>query len=81
MDPPALPNVATGMPQSETLTAKGGAAPYQFSVTGTLPPGLSLSAGGVLGGTPTQAGSFSFTVLVRDANGCTGSRSYNLTIN
>jgi len=24
MDPPALPNVATGMPHSETLTAKGG---------------------------------------------------------
>ena len=81
VNPPSLPKGKTGIAYSETLTAKGGAAPYQFSVTGTLPPGLSLSAGGVLGGTPTQAGSFSFTVLVRDANGCTGSRSYNLTIN
>jgi len=31
-----------------------------------------LSAGGVLGGTPTQAGSSSFTVLVFDANGGAG---------
>ncbi|MGH9838559.1 MAG: putative Ig domain-containing protein [Blastocatellia bacterium] len=81
VNPPSLPKGKTGMAYSETLTAKNGAAPYQFSVVGSLPPGLSLSAGGVLSGTPTQAGNFSFTVLARDANGCAGSRGYTLTIN
>jgi hypothetical protein len=81
VNPPSLPKGKTGTAYSQTLTAKDGAAPYQFSVTGTLPPGLSLSAGGVLSGTPTQAGKFSFTALATDANGCVGSRGYTLTIN
>jgi Fibronectin type III domain len=37
------------------------------SAVGTLPPGLTLSAAGVLSGTPTQAGTFVF--LVKSANG------------
>lgn len=51
-----------------SLTATGGTAPYTWNVaTGTLPKGLSLSTSGILSGTPTVAGSNSFTLKVADA--------------
>ena len=82
VNPPALSGstVGTAYPQT-TITATGGGAPYAFSFTGTLPPGLSLSSGGVLDGTPTAAGTYSFTVQATDANGCTGAQVYSVTIN
>ena len=52
-----------------------------FSVTaGSLPPGLSLSAGGVISGTPSAGGTFNFTAHVIDSNGNTGNRAYALQI-
>ncbi len=66
---------------SQTLSASGGTAPYTFATSaGTLPTGLSLSTAGVLSGTPTTQGSYSFTVTATDANGFTGSRAYALTV-
>jgi uncharacterized repeat protein (TIGR01451 family) len=64
-----------------TFTQSGGAGSVTFSTTGTLPPGLAVSSGGVLSGTPTTVGTYDFTVIATDVNGCTGSRSYSLTIN
>jgi uncharacterized repeat protein (TIGR01451 family) len=76
---PALPPATVGTPYATNLSAFGGTAPYVFTVTdGALPPGLGLSSAGLLAGTPTQAGSFSFTVTTTDANGCTGSATYVL---
>jgi Putative Ig domain/Bacterial Ig domain len=67
---------------SRTIAAFGGAAPYTFATTsGTLPPGLTLSTGGVLAGTPTTAGMYIFTVTVTDATSQTASQSYTVTIN
>ena len=52
-----------------TLAATGGTLPYTWSiVSGSLPPGLSLSGAGVLSGTPTAIGSFSFTVQAADSS-------------
>ncbi|MBO0952569.1 putative Ig domain-containing protein [Fibrella forsythiae] len=67
---------------SQTFSASGGTTPRSFSVaSGTLPTGLTLSAAGVLSGTPTQAGNFPITVQVTDANGCSDTGSaYVLTI-
>jgi len=50
-----------------TLQAQGGTSPYTWSATG-LPPGLILSAAGVLGGTPTSSGTFSVTVTATDTS-------------
>jgi hypothetical protein len=51
------------------LVASGGAGgPYTFSATG-LPAGLSLSSSGVLSGTPTVSGTFSYSVTVTDKDG------------
>jgi hypothetical protein len=81
VNPPLLPNGTVGAPYNQTLTATAGTAPYSFNLTaGGLPQGLSLSSGGVISGTPTTAGPFSFTVTATDANGCTGSRGYSVTI-
>jgi len=49
------------------LTASGGTTPYTWTITtGTLPTGLTLSSGGLISGTPTNVGSFSFTYTVTD---------------
>jgi len=58
-------------PYSATLTATGDTATSQVwsLASGVLPPGLTLSASGVLSGTPTTAGSYGFTVRVRDLDG------------
>jgi Galactose oxidase, central domain len=45
----------------------GGTAPFTWTETGALPPGLSLSSVGLLSGTPTSGGSFPFTVTVTDS--------------
>ena len=79
--PTVLPNGAVGVAYGQTLTATTGRAPCTFAlISGVLPQGLSLSAGGDLSGTPIAAGTSNFAVGVTDANGCTGSRSYPLTI-
>ncbi|HNG34653.1 MAG TPA: putative Ig domain-containing protein, partial [Blastocatellia bacterium] len=80
--PANLPNATKGVSYQQTLTANGGAAPYNFAVTaGALPQGLNLNASGALTGTPTQSGSFNFTVTATDANGCTKAQGYGLSVN
>jgi hypothetical protein len=67
---------------SQTLGVTGGTGTKTFATTsGTVPTGLTLSASGVLSGTPTAAGSFSFTVTATDTTGATGSQSYTVVIN
>jgi hypothetical protein len=64
------------------LFASGGVQPYQWSlVAGTLPPGLSVQAspGRVLG-TPTTAGTFTFTVRVNDSSGRSASQQFTIRI-
>ena len=67
----------------QSLSATGGSGGYVFSTTSTLPAGLSLSPGGVLGGIPgVGTGSpVSITVKVTDSNGDTITQAYSLTIN
>ena len=64
------PTISTATPQDGTVGAAysfiydtTGSTPITFSVTsGALPNGLSLSASGVISGTPTQAGAYTGTV-------------------
>jgi hypothetical protein len=49
-------------------------------VSGSLPPGLGLSAAGLLSGTPAHGGTSSFLVEGEDANGFTAQRSYDLAV-
>lgn len=66
-------------PYSQTLEASGGIAPYTWSIVGSLPTGLSLSSG-VISGTPSVNGTFTFTTRATDAHGVTGDLSQTITI-
>lgn len=70
----------TGTFYTQTVPISGGTAPFIWSASG-LPAWLTLSAAGVLSGTPTTAGSVAFTLQVRDANGATAARPYTVTVN
>jgi subtilisin family serine protease len=67
---------------SQTLAATGGTAPYTWSLaSGVLPSGLALNATtGAITGTPTAAGTVSFTVKVTDSKAATASAARSITI-
>src|SRR5690606_19820616 len=55
-----------------TFQATGGSGSTTFELaSGALPAGVTLSASGVLGGTPSAAGSFPFRVRASSADGQT----------
>ncbi|MGD0735468.1 MAG: Ig-like domain repeat protein [Terracidiphilus sp.] len=86
VSPSSLPTGTALAPYSQTLVASGGTPSYSYVVSaGSLPSGLTLSAGGVLSGTPAVGGTFNFTVQVTDSSTGTGpystTTSYTLTIN
>lgn len=77
-----LLNGTVNTPYSQTLNAAGGAQPYYWSViAGSLPPGLSVSSpGGVISGTPTLSGNFSFTVRLTDAASLTATQVLKISV-
>ncbi|HEV2346502.1 MAG TPA: putative Ig domain-containing protein [Actinocrinis sp.] len=88
---PVLTGTTTSLPQaavaqaggySAQLTAAGGTGPYVWTLTGTLPPGLSLSATGQITGQPTQTGVFPFSVQMTDASSppLTSTESLSITV-
>ncbi|MDL5367048.1 Calx-beta domain-containing protein [Xanthomonas sp. NCPPB 2654] len=81
--PASLPSATAGTAYSQNLSASGGTAPYSFVISaGALPAGLTLSAAGVLSGTPTASGSFNFTATATDSGGSptSGNRAYALVV-
>lgn len=75
----ALAAATLGTAYSQQFSGGGGTAPYSFSST-DLPPWLTLSPSGMLSGTPTPAGSYSFIVTAVDSNSATFSQSYSVTV-
>jgi uncharacterized protein (TIGR03437 family) len=53
---------------------------YSFTASGGLPPGITLSSSGLLSGTPTTAGQYSFTITLNLTFGYPGipTQTYNL---
>lgn len=79
--PATLYDGVANTPYAETITAAGGTAPYSFSISsGNLPAGISISAAGVISGTPTKVGDFEFIVTLTDSYGCTDSATYSIHI-
>lgn len=66
--PGSLNAMTAGTFFSQTLTSSGGTGPYSYTLqSGTLPPGIGLASNGTLSGTPTQRGSYAFTVRSTDS--------------
>src|SRR5690606_12335519 len=65
-----------------TITATGGTGTVSYAITaGALPAGLSLnSTTGVISGTPTTAGDYSFTVTATYDGAGTASAAYTLNV-
>jgi hypothetical protein len=77
----SLPSGMAGSVYSAVVTASGGTTPYSFSLaSGALPTGLALGTNGTLAGTPTQSGTFSFSVRATDASSQTATKALSLTI-
>lgn len=84
----ALSPGTVGQAYAQNFFLSGGAAPFTWSVaSGQLPPGLSLQtfsdprdASDELAGTPTTAGTYTFTMKVTDYDGQQASQQFTLTI-
>ena len=77
-----LPAGMVGAEYQASLNAIGGTKPYNWAITaGGLPDGLELDGDtGVISGTPTEGGSFSFTIQVTDAAEATATAEVLISI-
>ena len=70
-----------GLDFEETVVAAGGFAPYTWTQTGTLPPGIEFDAAtGALAGEPERAGRYRFGITVTDAEARTVTYSGTIAV-
>jgi hypothetical protein len=79
---PAMIEAIASVPFSHTLSASGGTPPYTWSaVAGTLPGGVTLNTTtGLLSGSPTSAGVFTFTAQAVDSASRVGQKSITINV-
>ncbi len=65
---PSLPSGTLGAAYSTKLSVVGGVAKTWSVSLGSLPPGLKLGNDGVISGTPSSQGTWTFTVLASDGS-------------
>ncbi len=76
-----LPQATIGASYSQTVSASGGNAPYTWTLTsGSLPTGLTLaSATGIISGTVTAPGTYTFILQVADSTGNKSSQAMQIS--
>jgi len=83
--PSTLISGIAGQAYTYQILTSGGQPPTTYSlVSGSLPPGLNLSSAGLISGTPTTGGNYSFTIRASDSCS-TGAQSiqgiFSVTVN
>ena len=77
----ALPVANVGESYSQSLMANGGDGVLSWQVlTGDLPSGITLNSNGILSGTPSATGTYSFTVQVMDSDGDSDSADLQMIV-
>lgn len=77
-----LPAGTVGHSYNQAFNANGGTVPYTWSVSaGTYTPGLFQSDIPTIDGTPTTAGTYSFTIKVVDHANQSTTKVFSMTIN
>ncbi len=75
-----LPDAASGESYQASLNGLGGNAPYTYTTSGNLPAGIGVSSNGFVSGVSNAAGSYPFTVTVREASGQTFTQTCSLKV-
>ncbi len=78
----SLADATLNSPYGASLAATGGTPPYQWTVSaGTLAPGIQLNlTTGAFAGTPSQGGTFSFTVKATDTASNSVTQNFTLSV-
>jgi hypothetical protein len=85
-EPPVI--MTTGLPEGRvgetylsSFEVANGSEPFAWTLTsGQLPPGVALSASGAVGGAPTVAGTYAFSVRVSDSLGRVDGRFFSIRV-
>ncbi|MCH3942698.1 MAG: RICIN domain-containing protein [Atopobiaceae bacterium] len=76
-----IPDMVVGTAVSQQLEATAEPADVSWAITGgSMPTGLKLSEDGLLSGTPTTAGTYTFTVAADNDTGTPGTKSYTVKV-
>lgn len=75
----ALPTLLVSESADVTLACEGGAEPYQWQTPNTLPDGVRLESGRLVG-EPSQAGTYDVQLIVNDASGETATAAFKLVV-
>ena len=80
----SLPGASVGTLYSAAVTAAGGTPPYSWGLangSSPLPPGLNINpSSGLISGTPSATGTYSFTVQVTDSASNTATRNLSILV-
>jgi Bacterial Ig-like domain (group 3)/Putative Ig domain/Galactose oxidase, central domain/Kelch motif len=79
----ALTAGTVGLAYGNTLTEDGGTAPFKWTFTSSLPPGISQQSlnSSTLSGTTCAAGTYNFAAMVTDSKSNSGLQALTLQIN
>ena len=80
-----LPSATLGQPYEGFIITSNNSGGTFAIISGSLPPGLSMpssygASGTIVGGTPTQQGTFTFTVKGTDQEGQPLQQAYSITV-
>ena len=77
-----LPDATVGIPYNHQLSGREGCPPYTYKLSsGSMPPGISITSGGNITGTPTQAGTWGFYLAMDDVcHSPEAARAFSLTV-